>query len=231
MNYSALNTAFQTELDIKSNSSAPGLTNPEIDWFLNRGQDSLVEELFSKSGSEHLQELLVVESGNLTAVYSIGAVASPCSNARQRSFETVNSVFFAYVGCVAKLTRSARPVISSAEYIPCIWIKKEDSYKFFANSYNVPDFVNPRVFIEGDVAKNGKIVVIHDSYTTLDYTNSLCVLFEYLKLPQRIAYATSTTCELKDILHKDVVSRAVEVALKTYDLEKAVGTVQIDKAL
>lgn len=83
------------------------------------------------------------------------------------------------------------------------YISKTAIKQLITNMYNKPILRNPYVYIQTSDSVN-RISVIKDSYTSL-YNIEL----SYIKSPLRLD--VGNTCELNPILHRDIVSKAVDM--------------------
>ena len=137
-----------------------------------------------------------------------GTAYTEINNAKEFEFATSNEVLMFYIDSAIKVTRT-NPTMTT-EFIGCDKIDKTIAHKFAKTGFNTPWFKNPKLFLEDNL-----IVIIHDDYTTV--TTDL--KFEYIKYPVRINVVSGSEidCELRDFLHIDVVNKAIELLMKSYE--------------
>jgi len=194
---------FEIKNELIADLSNPDLEDDEISLFLNNAQDKLVEELFAASRMEVLTELIKT----LDVGTGVGATYTEISNAKQYAFATSNELMF-YIDSTVKTTRT-NPTVTD-EWIKCDKIDKSIAHKFSETGFNIPWFKEPKMFLEDNL-----IVVIHDAYTTeIDELK-----FEYIKHPVRINVESGSDvhCELRDFLHMDVVNKAIQMLMASYE--------------
>lgn len=231
MTYAELNTNFQTLYDSKASLAAPGYTDDEIDIFLNKGQEILVEELYSKKLLWFLRD--ITTSVQLTASVPTTSIAGMFNNvddatndfARvvQVSVTSLTSPDFLYhVGCTVNVYREDLPIVAvgNAETISTEYIEELEAEQFKTTIDNYPMFRIPKLFYQGNTA-----IIVGDKFTRISY-NANDVSLTYIYKPVAIANGTSTTSSLDPQVHKDIVEKAVEYALLPVDTVRAPTVIQ-----
>ena len=212
---------FLLEYDRLSSASAPGYENIEIIRFLNKAQIELVNELYRN------KQYMLIDEQLLTCTYTAGGVLTYPYMTGAKYFDlnsaTYTTRYMYYIKSFTKLSRTYLPTMTTT-IVGNDDIQKEEAKYYVSNAFNTPIFRYPKAFIDGQW-----LVVIPDGYTTITE-----VSVDYLSEPRTLTEATTdanntATCDLKTILHDTIVTKAVEMALKAGDLERAVPTIQLNK--
>lgn len=219
MTVSEMITNFLLEYDRVASLSAPGVESDEIIRFLEKAQLELVSQLFAAKQYmliDNLFETATFATGDLTAWNSV-------TGAKSLALDKAPNVtrYLFYVGSYSKTLRTAAPVISSGVTVQNQEISKEESKYYLPSAFNMPIFRFPKCFVEGLT-----LVVIPDGYSSISD-----IYVDYVMQPQPL-YPTTlaghvTTCELKELLHDQVVAKAVQLAMTATDPQRAAITTQI----
>lgn len=194
---------FEVRVDVLSGSTAPGLTDEEVNVFLNLGQDKIIEEVYGTSGSSLLTELLYTFTSTTALSYT------GITNAKKYSWTTLTDVLFLIVDASIQLSRT-NPIINST-YFKCEQIDKSIAHNFANIGFNTPWFEQPKLFLEDDA-----VVVIGDAFTTMASNAALRV--DYIKRPTAIDVTdgAEVNCTLRESLHKNIVEKAAELAVEDH---------------
>lgn len=219
MTASELKTRFLIGYEFIANNLAPGYTDDEISGFLNQGMHLLIDELYGRGDIANLAEILVK--------YNYTLQSCTLEDYGTKAYEPTASVanFRWHVNSKVKLTRT-EPFTASAEYIPCEIIDKREADKWMQTSFNKPIIVYPKVIID----QNSFIIMV-DSYTTVTTTDGFQLI--YIKTPEDIDIETYPTVvpDLHPRLHQKIVDKAIALAMKATDVQRAQAEIQTNAAL
>lgn len=221
---------FEVGLDTISSHTSPGYVEEEIDIFLNRAQDLIVEELFNEGKTNLLRDIITWESNDATDF----SAHSTLPYAYRLDIFT-NPKFLYYLSSIIKCTRTKIPVISTQDWVECDLIDAVDTEKFITTSQNLPLFFRPKILMEDN--SGSKFVILFDSYTTIG-TGSDIFRIQMIRRPIRIYEGSYTwnnywnddpygdpgaaqNCELDINLHAKIVSKAVDIAKVVEDPKEA----------
>lgn len=193
---------FLVEYDRVMSLSAPSYSTSQILDFLNRGQYAVTDDLVATKNYEML--------GSLFANYGYTSLSSThpfIDNSFYVDLTTGTTRYWKYVESFSEFTRTQLPVISAATFV-----KNEDIDRLMLGmlqdgGFDKVIFRRPKAFLDGS-----KLVVYYDSFTTLSK-----IYVNYVALPKTLVASApgtgeTTTCELPESLHDNVVSKAVELA-------------------
>ena len=209
---------FQVRNELLPGLDSPDLEDEEINMFLNSAQIKVVEKLYAKGLTQLLTELYVpftppIEGSNYT-----GGI----NNAMSWTVDTLSYMFLVNGGVLVNKAPKGESVPVGTERLKCTVIDKKDALDFAETSKNKVWFEYPKIFID-----NAKAVVIVDSFTTIPAVPEQLRL-SFIKKPSLIDVSTvtgPTNCELKKVLHIDIVEEAVRQVTSTYGLtQNAEGT-------
>lgn len=212
MTIAEMKSSFNTQYDAATSFAAPAWDDADISNFLNIAQDIIVEEIFA--------------SGNLSLISNIVTSRDILTLHRHPVIENANYIilssitdFLYYVASKTNLTRT-NPTANSTT-VPNEKISRDNYNKFIKNGFNNPWFKYPKVFLEDiyDTTDRGYrgncLVILTDAYTT-----PLWGEVTYVKYPTRMNITTNTSCVLNLALHREIVKRAVEEAVKAIKIAK-----------
>lgn len=205
MTASEMKSYFNVRLDVLASYNAPGLTDAEINVFLNLGQDRVVETMLNNRNYDAIAELIDNVTGELTGSYT------GINNAKTYTWANQDENFLTFINAVVKMSRSY-PTMTD-QWVECEKINSTIAYNFALNGFNKPWFAEPKIFME-----NNLIVVIHDAYNVMLASGENNLKFTYVRNPVRIDVVSPyQDCELKDFLHKDVVEIAARLAIDSFE--------------
>lgn len=192
---------FNVRVDVLSGSTAYGLTDKEINTFLNVAQDKVIEETFKNSGSSLLTELLDTFTSSSSAAY-IGI-----SNAQRFTWSTLTDDLFLMIDARVQIVRT-NPTISG--WLGCEQIAKQKVHNFAETTFNKPWFEEPKYFLEND-----SVIVVRDGYSS----NPTSLRIDYIKRPTAIDVTTGAevNCALREVLHDKIVETAAKLAVNDHD--------------
>ena len=211
---------FLLEYDRLSSLSAPGYENSEIVRFLEKAQIELVTQLYQSKQYMLIDDLFVTYTYSSPSSYSYVTGTS----AKYVDLNTSTTRYMFYVASYSDLTRTQAPTISSAVTVQNQDITKNELKYYLTSAFNTPIFRYPKAMLDG-----AALIIIPDGYTTISK-----VTVDYLSQPKALSLSTNdssntTTCELKTILHDQVVSKAVEMALIAIDPNRAAATIKLNQ--
>lgn len=216
MTYAELKTQFLIDYDFISNHMAPGIEDSEISDFLTRAQLMIVDELYKQRDITGLAELLSRQDSYLlpSANEKFGTKAYQSSTA----FSDVRWV----VSVKAKITRSM-PVILTDEWVECDPINEVEADKWAQTSINKPIIIYPKV-----LERSSYYIIFIDMQTTLS-TQGLQI--NYIQQPEPIDVTTVGTPEIHERNHRNIVTKAVQLAMKATEPQRADADVKLSKAI
>ena len=224
MTASELKTRFLIGYEFIANNLAPGYTDDEISGFLNQGMHLLVDEFFGKRDLANIAEIIVSQYYTLEP-----AVAGfnpedygECSYWTARTSDFTEFRWF--INSRAQIKRT-EPFPVNTEWVECNLIDKTEADKWTQTSINKPIIVYPKLIFHG--ASYGFVVLI-DSYSTI-YNFQLA----YVRTPTPIDVSGSPTVapELNARLHQKIVDKAIALAMKATDVQRAQAEIQTNAAL
>ena len=90
-------------------------------------------------------------------------------------------------------------------------------FRFFSDLNNTPYFKNPKIVLESEESTAKRTIrIIVDSYSTLSKFE-----INYVKKPTPINIGSSITSELPEFLHTNLVTMAVQEAVKSLYISKS----------
>ena len=199
---------FKVRIDKSDSLEYADFLPEEIDIFLNRAQDVMTEQLYLAGAFTEINELWERNAGKFPI-----STYTPDIRFPNGYFIDISGItdFLYHVKSYTKVTRTAFPAITTAEYISNVEIPFNIADAYATNSYNRPTFKNPVIFFEENTTR---IVLLVDYYTATPTGFYL----EYIKIPTRISLETTTDCDLNERLHRKIIDLAVVFAEK--DIEK-----------
>lgn len=220
MTNAEMKTRFLIGYEFIANNLAPGYTDSEISGFLNQGMDLIVDELFNKGDIGNIAELLTKVTPDLIAYeptsapeyygeYSLWCTQDSFSNFRWLT------------NAKAKVLRT-EPFYVNSEWIECEMIDKHVAEKWVSTSINKPIIVYPKIVWHGTTYG---FSVIYDAYSSVSEFQVI-----YIKTPTRIDVTTGT-CELHTRLHQKIVDKAIQLAMKAVDAQRAEGEIKLNQAI
>ena len=217
MTNAELKTKFLELYDAITNFAAPGYTDSEISAFLNQGMDIIVDELYGAGDVANLAEILEKSTSNVVAC----TIENYGSYAYQPS--VVLTDFRWHVNSRAKIART-EPFLVNTEWVECQLISKYVADKYVQTSFNKPIIVYPKL-----IRQDNTFVILIDSYSTINITGGFQLL--YIKTPVRIDVSDTLTPELHVRLHQKIVDKAVQLAMKAVDVQRAQAEIQVNSQI
>lgn len=218
--------AFLLRSDRMLSLSTPGYEDTEILEILNEAQNEILRELVRDKNYAALEDLQSSYVFNTLLAFTEYSNAHYVDMGDTLSNPFTNTGFRYYVSSSSSLTRSAVPVLSNT-VVPNEVISRDQAGHFAYNwGFNAPIFRTPKVFFEGT-----HLIVMHDAYTDI-----LALHLQYIKAPKLLNTATNnatltTTSEIREDIHDDIVNRAVRLASIITQPEKATLDIQNSKLL
>lgn len=217
MTNAELKDRFLIGYEFLANNLAPGYTDSEISGLLTQGMHLLIDELYARNDIANLAELLAKQNYTLQAC--------TLEDYGDYAYEPTVSItdFRWHVNSKCKIARTEPFAITTAEYIPCEVINKPIADKWAQTSINRPIIIYPKIIVD----QNSFIILI-DSYTTVTLTNGFQLI--YVKTPIDVDVTTGTM-ELHPRLHQKVVDKAIALAMKATDVQRAQAEIQTNQAI
>lgn len=217
MTYAELKTRFLVGYDAITNFAAPGYTDAEISGFLNQAMDLIVDDLYAARDIANLAEILEKQT------FAI----QPCTleDYGTSAYEPTASIsdFRWHVNSRAKLSRT-EPFYIGSEWVECELIQKTEADKYVQTSFNKPIITYPKV-----IRQDSTFIILIDSYTSINATTGFQLI--YIKTPDRIDVAAAGTPELHVKLHQKIVDKAVQLAMKAVDAQRAEAEIKVNEAI
>jgi len=211
MNTTQLKERFLVELDAVASAAAPGFTDDEISELMNKVQDEILKTFVQLKDWKSIYT--VVEH-----VYGITPTTSATEyNGKVWYVDIDVSVpnFRYYIDSTASVTRTSPESVSGKAR--CELIDKDSMTKFFADLNNTPYFKYPKVVLETEESTAKRMIrIIVDSYSTLTGYE-----INYVKVPTPIDISGGTPSELPEFLHTNLVTMAVQEAVKSIYISKS----------
>lgn len=213
MTATELKTRFNIELDAVASAAAPGFTDAEIGELLTKAQDIQVE-MYTKLKDWNSIYTLVKHNHTVTLNSDSTYYGS---GAKYVNLPSDVSDFRYYVTSRVKVTRTYPSL--TTQYVECELIDRSYLNRFLSGGFNVPYFKKPKVALEYRTASVVPVMVV-----VPDYYTSAMEGFElsYVKIPTEIDIVNypSRECELPEFLHKEMVSMAVQEAVRSLYISK-----------
>lgn len=223
MTNAELKTRFLIGYEFIANNLAPGYTDAEISGFLNQGMDLLVDDFYGRGDVANIAELLVKNSLILLPAVSGTDPEDYGPSSYWVALTNYGLIDLRWLtNAKAKVTRT-EPFYVNAEWIECNQITKQEAEKWVSTSINKPIIVYPKIIWHGGVVG---FAVIGDSYSTISELQII-----YIKNATRIDVSDGLTCELHSKLHQKIVDKAIALAMKATDAQRAQGEIQINQAI
>jgi hypothetical protein len=209
-------TNFLIEYDRVFSLSAPSYTDAEIIQFLDRAQYDIVDTLHRNRRYDLLDGLISTATDASPGAYSLfaGAKTSLVTG-------TEYTRYLYYIDSYSKVARSALPSMSST-VIKNEYIDRMQAKDFQTSDFNSPIFRFPKVYVEGVY-----ITVIPDAFTTISE-----IYVDYVVNPKGLdktvdSSSLTTECELRESLHGEVVTKAVQFAQIATNPEMAGANIKL----
>ena len=210
MDTAELKERFIIELDAVASAAAPGFTDSEISNLLNKSQDEIIKTFVQLKDWNSIYTLLKHK-------YNI----TPASSSTEYNgkvyhvyIDTYVPDFRYYIDAIGTVTRISPESVTGK--VKCELISKEDMFRFFSDLNNTPYFKNPKIVLESEESTAKRTIrIIVDSYSTLSKFE-----INYVKKPTPINIGSSITSELPEFLHTNLVTMAVQEAVKSLYISK-----------
>lgn len=197
---------FLVQYDAATSFAAPGWEDDEISNFINKAIKDVIDELYLKGDLIHLSNLIKTSVG--VAIQTL----SDISNAVVADLTPFNYMY--YISAKLKLTRTD-PVITDT-YIPAEKIDVTTAPKFFKTGINKVWFKYPKCYLDYSTQRTyPDLVFLFDSYTTPTLAG-----FTYIEFPTNVDITNNIATNINQVLHKDIVTKAVEEAVKAVKIAK-----------
>ena len=242
MTNSELKNEFLIHYNAIASNSAPGLDDYEISVFLTQAQLELVKNYYNPLGNKYkdgfensekrrndLKELLVAYASIDKIVSTLGIVPE------SQFFEIPNNVFV----IVQELAKVSTNDCFNGKYID-IYPKTHDEFNTnIKNPFKRPD--QDHVWrLDYSKMSNSKVVELISPYNIVEYK------VRYIRYPMPIVLTdlgaafpgeglsidnvtVETPCELSEEIHREILDRAVELALRDYKPSNLESKIQLDQ--
>lgn len=241
MNVSEFKNEFLIHYNAIATNSAPGLDDYEISVFLTKAQLELVKDYYTPEGNKYKKgfensEKRRTDLKELVKDYKSATIITSSAGISNNSkfFKIPDDVFLiVYEGCK----------IASNDcfngHILNVYAKTHDEYNIQAsNPFKNPD--SSTIWrLNTSMIGNDKVVELISPYTLSEYQ------FRYIKFPSPIILSDfdttfpsdnlsidgkklTKTCELDQSIHREIVDRAVELALRDYKPSNLESKIQLD---
>jgi len=198
---------FLVEYDAVASASSPLYSDEEIIQFLNRAQYDIVDMLYRAKEFDLLDGLIVTDTNAAPAVHAqfVGVAGEGAGKTSDTSGGGFTRYLY-YVASYSEVTRTQVPVMA-ATIIKNTEIDKSQARFFATSAFNSPIFRYPKSYVDGVY-----VVVIPDAYSTISK-----IYVDYVSNPKELSATVSdashtTTCQLRESLHEEVVTKAVQLA-------------------
>lgn len=211
MTAAEMKTLFLNLYDAATSLGAPGWEDDEISSFLSKAQLDIIEAYYNNKDLKTIADVVETQMVALS-----GTAYHDISNSEfvDISDATLSTKLLYLVDAYLNLTRT-NPDISTVSQIPVEFIDIKDAPKFYLTPINKVWFRYPKAFVEYSTSAR-HLVILVDAYTTVD-TDCYIV---YVRKPADIDITGTVDSELGVSLHKDIVVKAVEEAVKSTRIAK-----------
>lgn len=219
MTISEMHIAVKLGLDKSSYLTLPAFEPEEIDYWLNVAQRQFVlnrvamfnDERFIASRSRinsDLSTITRVFESLLTGLTATGAF----QNKVYSTSTSLPSNFWLILHPYVSVTRTLEDgTTATNQMFPAQLISPNEVDKYLSTPVNRPYFEKPAIFIGENTtvgAANKQSIFIIIDY----YTSSASTFYStYIRKPTDISSTTSTSCELPDFVHDEIVDIAVRL--------------------
>lgn len=210
MTVNQLHIAFKEGLDKFDSLNYPDFQSDQIDLILNQAQDTFVKQRY---GNTNVKRVSFEETQKRTEdIKNVVVRASivPNPNAPDNinsdsNFVTLPSNHWIIVQELADTTYTdCNGVVTSERGVYIEAIQHNDYSKLINNPFGKP---TQRKLLR--LMENGRVELLPETGTTIDAYH-----LTYIKEPIRINITTNTTCELSNMVHQEIVSIAISIALE-----------------
>lgn len=214
MNSSAMIQAFRVGYDL-ANLEGPGYEDEEILILLNQSQTIVTLNEIKINRHNYISKLII---NNLLTIiqghpYSYSAQINPTRRVLK------------YISSKAKLKRvQFKPTNGiTFEWTDVDLIVKERSGSYITNTNSKPILLKPVVYED----TNSTLYMLYDRFTSFEVANNFYL--EYICEPTLIT--KTVNCSIDDILHDEIVSKAVDLAKKIFNPQEAGASQQVEKLM
>lgn len=213
---------FKFRLDKMDSFNYPNLLPEEIDLLLNNAQDVFVKQRYGitntkKQGLEDTQK----RTEDLKSLVR-NAVLVPIANSSENIDDNAQFVilpqdhwFIIEERCKITYTNCNNELVSDRVYT------KDINHDEFNDVISNP-FQKPNLEKCVRLMENGKVEILHSPLATLNEYH-----LRYIKKPVRVDLTSSTTFELSEHTHTEIVSIAVDIALENIESKRLQTHTQI----
>lgn len=232
MTNAEIKTQFNTLYNNINNNAAPGLSDAEISTFFNKAQDEIVKShvlgpttTYQLGINQTSKRDVELDSLVKKHTYTYNSSVSDNYHNKGKMFQLSSSVpsiliILSEIITPAKLVDVNGGIPSREEGKPLDVV--ELSYAQL-NRFNAGVYRYPKKNQCWKIRHDNKVEIIFPSYIYNDYSNNDFNQFGYnviyVKTPKRVnisSTATADSCELPEVLHMEIVQRAVELAKAAY---------------
>ena len=206
--------AFNIGYDI-ANLEGPGYEDEEIIRFLNQAQTIEVMKEVALRRWTYISNLISNE------ILSTTAIAWGSYDHIKRVTPTED--YIGYVSSRSKVIRDTFKPTTGSEWMPNLFIRKEQSFRYVSSTLNHVILISPRVFEDEDKT----LTVIYDRHTTFSGTDDFSL--DYVHRPSDIASGVDS--EVNEILHERIVNTAVDIGKKVWNGQEAAVSQQADQLM
>jgi len=241
MNVSEFKNEFLIHYNAIATNSAPGLDDYEISVFLTKAQLEIVKNYYTPEGNKYKQgfensEKRRTDLKELVKDYKTSVIVPSSTGV------SVNSKFFKIPNDVFLIVREAGKISSNDCYnnsILNVYVKTHDEYNVQSdNPFRNPD--SSTIWrLNTSMIGSDKVVELISPYVISEYQ------FRYIKFPKPIIISDLTsgfpneglsidgqtsiqTSELDQSVHREIIDRAVELALRDYKPSNLESKIQLD---
>ena len=218
MTNAELKLAFNVYYDSIANLASPGYEPEEINQFLNKASDTIIEQLYSSGRLDDLIELMAVSNRDLHA--------STLEFLGPYGFEAaLESDYWFFIEARIRMSRTSIAPFSS-QYVPAQLIPASAVGTYVTTPVNKPVLLHPKIVIHTGFtlqsAFEGKVLVVVDKYSTISVlTGNSGLQMTYVKFPPRIDVSGETyLCPLSETFHDKVAYMAAQMAIQVTDKER-----------
>jgi len=242
MTNTELKNEFLIHYNAIASNSAPGLDDYEISVFLTKAQLELVKNYYNplgnkyKDGFEHSEKRRVDLKELIVNHISTTEINDPHKLVADSQFYTIPSDVFVLILEQAKVSTND---CLNGKYID-VYPKTHDEFLIqYANPFKKPDADHIWRIDYSKIGANS-VVELVSPYNIVEYKA------RYIKYPSPIilvdldvafpseglsidGITAATTCKLNQEIHREIIDRAVELALRDYKPSNLESKIQLDQ--
>lgn len=231
MNSREFHIAIDLELDKTLDFEYPYIQSEEKDYWLNKAQDRVIsQKLFGNNIKQIAWDDSLERIDDLKPLVKNEAIVAQAYSFNLSPYIVeyeLPSDYKYYIRSFVNVTKLMRSGFNATNAPFSVDIIKRDNMPRYLTvpGLNRPDLDVLKGFIEED-----KLVVIHDSYTTVNLVDPTCKL-TYLKVPRKFDYTIGGVGQVTDLpehVHPQILDEAVLLLLNNFESMRTAQQAEIN---